>query len=229
MNATCDVPEISTTSSGSAMASTVLAVAYAICAPSVVPVTSAEGAVWRPSRDGVEWRTLEPTTSGTEPTTRGLDAEVPEAGGRTGIAELRRVSGLTWDQLARVLGVARRSLHFWASGKPMLPANEERLHRVLATIRTIDRGDAAENRRILLRADRGGVIALDLLAAGRVDEVIRLVGTVAAPRAPVAVAISDRARARRRPQPLVDRAATTDEIAHRDRGTPRRVRVVRRK
>ena len=30
------------------------------------------------------------------------------------IAELRCLSGLTWDQLARLFNVSRRSLHFWA-------------------------------------------------------------------------------------------------------------------
>ena len=41
---------------------------------------------------------------------------------RGAIAELRRLSGLTWDQLARLFNVSRRALHFWASGKPMTPA-----------------------------------------------------------------------------------------------------------
>ena len=36
------------------------------------------------------------------------------------IAELRRVSGLTWDQLARLVGVSRRTLHFWASGTAVM-------------------------------------------------------------------------------------------------------------
>ena len=38
------------------------------------------------------------------------------------IGELRRLSGLTWDQLARLFNLSRRSLHFWASGKPMAPS-----------------------------------------------------------------------------------------------------------
>src|SRR4051812_580671 len=46
----------------------------------------------------------------------------PSAG--AAIAELRRLTGFTWDQLARLFHVSRRSLHFWASGKIMTPANE---------------------------------------------------------------------------------------------------------
>ena len=36
---------------------------------------------------------------------------------RQEIAELRSLSGLTWEQTARLLGVTRRSVHFWASGE----------------------------------------------------------------------------------------------------------------
>jgi len=66
------------------------------------------------------------------------------------LSELRRLSGLSWDQLARIMGVSRRALHFWASGKPMARTNEEHLQRVLAAVRSIDRGSAAANRTALL-------------------------------------------------------------------------------
>ena len=59
-------------------------------------------------------RSFEQTTAG---------AVVPSAQpAGAAIGELRRLSGLTWDQLARIFSVSRRSLHFWASGKPMTPA-----------------------------------------------------------------------------------------------------------
>ena len=54
-------------------------------------------------------------------------------------------------QLATLFGVARRSLHLWASGRPMSGPNEERLHRLVAVLRRIDRGAADWNRRELLR------------------------------------------------------------------------------
>jgi len=60
----------------------------------------------------------------------------------TAIAELRRRSGLTWDQLARLFEVSRRSVHFWASGKVMAAAHEEHLQRVLAAVRRLDRGSS---------------------------------------------------------------------------------------
>lgn len=91
-------------------------------------------------------RATEQTSSGTSL------AEVEPAG--VAIAELRRRSGLTWDQLARLFNVSRRALHFWASGKPMTPSNEEHLQRVLSALRKIDRGSASANRSILLRVER---------------------------------------------------------------------------
>lgn len=67
------------------------------------------------------------------------------------IHELHFKSGLTWDQLARLFGVNRRSVHFWASGKPLATRHEEKLFHLLTLIRTIDRGSARINRTLLLK------------------------------------------------------------------------------
>ncbi len=93
------------------------------------------------------------------------------------IAELRRLSGLSWDQLANLFPVSRRALHFWASGKPMTPANEEHLQRLLSVLRKIDRGSASANRRELLAAREDSPIALDLLHEKKYDFVVSLIGT----------------------------------------------------
>jgi len=92
------------------------------------------------------------------------------------IMELRRISGLTWEQLARLFVVSRRSLHFWASGKPLSTLNEEHLQRLLSTLRTIDRGNASENRSLLFSALPDGAIPYDLLVAKQYEEVIDLIG-----------------------------------------------------
>jgi transcriptional regulator with XRE-family HTH domain len=90
------------------------------------------------------------------------------------IAELRTLSGLTWEQLARVMGVSRRSLHLWASGKPMASTNEEKLARVLAVVRQLDRGTAAANRGWLLASSTEGLLLLDLLKDGAYSKVVAL-------------------------------------------------------
>jgi DNA-binding transcriptional regulator YiaG len=111
--------------------------------------------------------TVTPTNSGCK-----VNASFTTGGG---ILELRRLTGLTWDQLARVFHVDRRSLHFWASGKPLSPSNEERLNRLVALICKVDRGSAAANRSALLAA-HGTVIPLDLLVESQWDRVLTLLG-----------------------------------------------------
>lgn len=125
-----------------------------------------------------------------------------DAGGA--IAELRRLSGLTWEQLARLFGVSRRSLHFWASGKPLTAANEERLNRMLATLRRVDRGSATANRTLLLAANADGQIPLDALAEGRYELVASLLGVGGIVPRSVAKRPSSSAQAARTP-PSPDR------------------------
>jgi hypothetical protein len=97
------------------------------------------------------------------------------------IMELRRISGLTWDQLTRLFGVTRRSLHFWASGKLLNASNEERLRRVLAVIRRVDRGSGVKNR-VMLLEDQKGVVPFDLLARGEYEAFASLIGASHCPR-----------------------------------------------
>lgn len=149
-------------------------------------------------------RAAEQTSSGTSL------PEVEPAG--VAIAELRRRSGLTWDQLARLFSVSRRALHFWASGKPMTPSNEEHLQRLLSALRKIDRGSASANRSILLRVDEDGSMVFDLLAARDYDGVVALLGGQEPQRArPPKLAREVRtARAPRPPEELA--AAQQDRI-----------------
>jgi hypothetical protein len=60
---------------------------------------------------------------------------------RTGsrLNELRRLTGLTWDEIARLFHVSRRSVFLWASGRPMSSDNETLLARLLAFVQGADR------------------------------------------------------------------------------------------
>jgi DNA-binding transcriptional regulator YiaG len=138
-------------------------------------------------------------------TSAGVSVTSTAASGAT-IGELRRLSGLTWDQLARLFNLSRRSLHFWASGKPMTPSNEEHLQRLMAVMRMVDRGSASANRAMLLGVREEGILPFDLLAAGDYERVLSLLGTGARHRASPP-RLSDEARAARAPRPpeeLVD-------------------------
>ena len=90
------------------------------------------------------------------------------------IAEFRRISGLTWEQVAQAIGVDRRTLHFWEAGRPMRPKHQERLQRALRIVRRADRGDAAATRQCLLDASQGPLLK-DLLANAEFDEAMRRV------------------------------------------------------
>lgn len=145
-------------------------------------------------------------------TNSGFPAEQKSAVGPA-IMALRRLSGMTWEQVAGLFEVSRRTVHFWASGKALNSYNEEKLYRILSTVQEIDRGSARENRELLFTAVPGGVAPIELLRAGHYAEVVRLVGTGSFDR-PQLTALSREARSARMPQSpetLVD--ARQDKVA----------------
>ncbi|RUT03419.1 hypothetical protein DSM106972_050580 [Dulcicalothrix desertica PCC 7102] len=119
---------------------------------------------------------------------------------RKALNELRRLSGLTWEQLAKLFNVSRRSLHFWASGQPLSHFNEENLNRLLGTIQYIDRGSASLNRSLLLKPDNNGKPLFDLLMLGKYEEVKQILGRGNAPNKPKLLPLSQEARLSRAPQ-----------------------------
>jgi DNA-binding transcriptional regulator YiaG len=144
------------------------------------------------------------------------------------IGELRRLTGLTWDQLARLLGVSRRTLHFWASGKAMLPANEEHIQRVLSVMRQMDRGTASLNRKVLLEAASRGVLAFDLLAHRRYSDAAIVLGRGSGNRVSVPP-LSPEAIAARRPMPPQQFVEAPEAFVHTQTGARRVAKTVRRR
>jgi transcriptional regulator with XRE-family HTH domain len=96
--------------------------------------------------------------------------------GREAIFELRRLTGLTWEELAEVMSVSRRSLHLWANGQRIYASNEKRLRDLVSAMRTLDRGTARENRALLISPRPGGGVFSDLLREGRFAEALALAG-----------------------------------------------------
>ena len=142
------------------------------------------------------------------------------------IAELRRTSGLTWEQIGRLFGVSRRSVHFWASGKPMNADDERRLLQVLDIVRRADRGDARSNRAVLFKGSATGT-PFDLLASRRFEEAKARLGRGPGRRHVTLRPLNAKAAAERAPLPpeaLID--AMNDRI-HRDVGRVRPARTVR--
>lgn len=158
-------------------------------------------------------------------TTAGTSAPA-EASAGAAIGELRRLSGLTWDQTARLFSVSRRALHFWASGKPMAPSNEERLQRLLGVLRSIDRGSASANRAMLLGALEDGSLPLDLLISGDYKRVVSLLGPGTGHRVSPP-GLSEEARTVRSKQAPEELASALQDRIHHDRGTGRAAKSVR--
>jgi DNA-binding transcriptional regulator YiaG len=164
---------------------------------------------------------LPATTSPTQPATP------PVRLSQQAVNELRKLSGLTWEQLACLFDVSRRSVHFWASGQPLAVTHEEKLNRILDTVQYISLGSASLNRSLLMGISNDGRSYLELLAAGEYAEVRRLLGVgnarakpQLAPLVPAAVA----ARIPANPADLVD--ALQDPI-HREVGKSRLAKSVR--
>lgn len=92
------------------------------------------------------------------------------------ISELRRISGLTWAQLADIFGVSARAPFHWASGKAVSAENHRRLGEALAAVKYIDRGSAEANRNLLLGSAPSGQTFLELLRSAEFEQVRQLAG-----------------------------------------------------
>ncbi len=139
-----------------------------------------------------------------------LDEVVSDRAFADAVLEVRRKSGLTWEQLASLFGVDRRSVHLWASGRPMNAAHAERLNRILAVLRRADRGTPSATRAWLHSPTSHGLLPLDLLREGRFDEILTP-GVTGVPARPALLSeAAKRARAPRPPEGLV--AARQDRV-----------------
>ncbi|MFZ0791077.1 MAG: hypothetical protein WAM94_15805 [Chromatiaceae bacterium] len=152
------------------------------------------------------------------------DAEIT----RQAISELRRISGLTWEQLGELFEVSRRSVHFWASGKPLNAGNEQRLMQVLAVVRAADRVDARSTRAALFEVNEG-TTAFALLTAQRFEEARATLGVGTARPRPALAELSAAAKAARKPLPPEDLVDAQHDRVHRDLGRARAARTLRNK
>ena len=115
------------------------------------------------------------------------------------IMEIRRLSGLTWQELGDLFEVSRRSVHHWANGKPVSAGNDRKIRRMLAAIRDFYQGNQLDTRASLLAVDQAtGNSMLDLLQAGQFNDAAARISGVLAPE-PHRVPLSQAAQDMRRP------------------------------
>jgi DNA-binding transcriptional regulator YiaG len=101
-------------------------------------------------------------------------APPPNAESSRRISDIRLRTGLTWDQMARLFGVSRRTVHLWASGAAMSSAHEEHLHRLFSAFEGCGLfGIHGSWAAILFTAAAGGNCPFDMLATGRYEEAAR--------------------------------------------------------
>jgi len=144
---------------------------------------------------------------------------------RQEIAELRSLSGLTWEQTARLLGVTRRSVHFWASGEVVRPSHQERVHRLLAVLRQVDRGSAIENRALLLTECAGRTLPFEILAGGRFEEALELMKKGPGRTRPVLTPLSPEEQLARTPSPPGQLVDASGDRVHKELRGARRARA----
>ncbi|MBX5202245.1 hypothetical protein [Rhizobium sp. NZLR1] len=86
------------------------------------------------------------------------------------IAEIRRLLGVSVDQLSRLLGCSRQAFYDWQNGLKVSLVNRERISKLLATLQHIDRGSVEDNQNLLFASGNGFSI-FALLEAGEYDRV----------------------------------------------------------
>jgi transcriptional regulator with XRE-family HTH domain len=74
---------------------------------------------------------------------------------------LRRVSGLSWGDIASAVGVSRRAVHLWLNGGRVAGAHMTRLLALQRLVAAYETGDPRQTRTRLLQADASGRSALD--------------------------------------------------------------------
>jgi len=146
------------------------------------------------------------------------------------VSHLRRIGGLTWEQIADLFGVSRSAVHQWASGGPIDAAAADHLRNLVHVIDRADRGGAAENREALLTPTGDPPIPpFTLLQDRRYTEAFaRLgagVGRPSVARAPLSAEAAALRRPTVRPEVLIDGDARS---MHRDLPGGRPVRNLTR-
>jgi DNA-binding transcriptional regulator YiaG len=182
------------------------------------------------SHDRLHLAALSMTTSGVKLELDGTALPQPTLPIKTTqqtVNELRKISGLTWEQLAQLFNVSRRSIHFWASGQQLSAKNEAKLNQSLDTVQYISRGSASINRSLLMEIASNGKSHLELLKTGEYNQVRDSIGAGNIPRSPkTAQPTKEKSSTLPNPGDLVD--ALQDSI-HREVGRARLAKSLRSK
>ena len=77
--------------------------------------------------------------------------------GKLALTEIRRRTALTWDQLAMLMSVSRRTIHTWAAGGTMRPSHKAKLEELYERVLALrDLKSFAIRKLVLDEADMAG-------------------------------------------------------------------------
>lgn len=130
--------------------------------PPAAPFTTT--AVVQPSQAGGFGMLLNQTTSGLPVHGSPQGSEIPASLSQQ-IAELRALTGLTTDQVGRLFGVSRRSIHNWINGNTMALQHEERAAKILSIVHASPGASPPERRAALLDSSHGTSLFQQLVAS----------------------------------------------------------------
>ena len=103
------------------------------------------------------------------------------------IHEVRRLTGLTWDEIADLFQVTRRSAHYWANGGALSTEHALQLAAVQKIIKRVRPRPSKELRLVLLARTASGERLLELLRSGNEEPIVRAIDAaprMSAPEAP---------------------------------------------
>ncbi|MEU9824745.1 helix-turn-helix domain-containing protein [Micromonospora chersina] len=135
----------------------------------VVDPTSAGGTVWHPGIPIAHDDAILAASRSAEP--RLADS----------LRHLRDMSGLTWDQIAKLFGVSRRAIHHWVNGGRMTARNSEVLRDLLQRFVALPAQDMPERRNLILAPDESGYSLYDRLRSRYASSTLDVSGTPFSP------------------------------------------------
>lgn len=99
----------------------------------------------------------------------------------TVVRELHAKSGLSWEQLGRLLGVSRRAVHLWAAGGRVNSRHIERLAQLRDIIDKLPAENASERRMLIFRVRQGEFSIFDAFLRQHTSEEGVVAGTPFSP------------------------------------------------
>lgn len=109
------------------------------------------------------------------------ERQARDCDGEPAVAEIRRLSGLGWDEIADLLGASVRSVHNWAAGRKTTRDNQDVIRKVLAAVRVLSERAGDGTRPLLLEVNPHlGRSRFDLLKERRYAEAVSGLGDLAA-------------------------------------------------